>query len=280
MYKKKADALASAFFFVKEKFVMKKLIRFGLIFVFCGIFSASSYAITWFPQEFTCPIDNEKNTFLVVGSYGSYVYSYPSKYQWLFFPRTDSPTFYLCKKCHLAAYMWDYDKLPKEKLPEIKKVLVNVKVSKNFKDYQEISVTERLEIMEKVYSVLDKGDDWWETFYRTKGYHYGQAGNTEKASEARRKSLELIQKELKNEKSEAPKKLLLYISAAMKHFLSDDKGALEDLQKALETKYTEKNATEEQLKNAEAGLNERIKDYIERIKSETEKPRLKETSRQ
>lgn len=257
---------------------MKKILQLGLIFVFCGIFSVNSYAITWFPKEFTCPIDGEKNTFLVVGSFGSYVYFYPSKYQWLFFPRTDSPTFYLCKKCHLTTYMWDFDELPKDKLPEIKKVLGGVKVSKNFKDYQEIPVTERLEIMEKVYSVLGKDDDWWETFYRTKGYHYGQAKNTEKAAEARRKSLELVQKELKDEKNEAPKKLLLYISAAMKHFLNDDKGALEDLQKALETKYAEKGATEEQLKNGEAGLNERIKDYIEKINSKDQKPRMLETS--
>ena len=257
---------------------MKKIFQIGLVFVFCGIFSVSSYAITWFPEEFTCPIDKEKNTFMVVGSYGSYVYSYPSKYQWLFFPRTDSPTFYLCKKCHLATFMWDFDELPKDKLPDIKKVLANVKVSKTFKTYQEISVTERLEIMEKVYSVLAKDENWWETFYRIKGYHYGQAGNTEKASEARRKSLELIQKELKNEKSESPKKLLFYISASMKHFLNDDKGALADLQKSLETKYTEKGATAEELKNAEEGLNERIKDYTAKINSKDQKPRMLEMS--
>ncbi len=168
--------------------------------------------------------------------------------------------------------MWEFDELPKDKLPAVKKILANVKVSKTFKEYTEIPVSERFEIMEKVYSVLDKDESWWETFYRTKGYHYHEEGKAEKASEARRKSLELIQKELKNEKSESPKKLLLYISAAMKHFLSDDKGALEDLQKALETKYQSKNDTPEELKNAEDGLNERIRDYTERIKS-GKKPR-------
>lgn len=254
---------------------MKKLLLFGFLFAF---FSVNSYAITWFPKEFTCPIDNEKNTFMVVGSYGSYVYSYPSKYQWLFFPQTDSPTFYLCKKCHLATFMWDFDKLPKDKLPAIKKILEGVKVSKKFNEYKEIPTTERLEIAEKVYSVLDKDEEWWESFHRIKGYHYGQTGNTDKASEARRKSLEYIQKELKNDKSESPKKLLYYISAAMKHFLNDDKGALEDLQKALETKYAEKDAKAEDLKSAEEGLNARIKDYIEKINSKDKKPRMLETS--
>lgn len=257
---------------------MKKIIRLMIVAVFVILFWSNVFAITWFPKEFTCPIDKEKNTFMVVGSYGSYIYSYPSKYQWLFFPRTDSPAFYICKKCHLATFMWDFDKLPKEKLSEIKKMLQTVKISKSFKEYEEISVTERIEIMQKVYSVLDKDEEWWETFYRIKGYHYGQSGNTEKASEARRKSLELIQQELKNEKSESPKKLLFYISAAMKHFLNDDKGALEDLQKSLGTKYTEKNATAEEIKNAEENLNDRIKDYIEKINSIDKKPRMMETS--
>lgn len=251
---------------------MKRIFRIAAIFALLAGFSGTALAITWVDEEFTCPIDNEKNTFKVVASYGSYIYSYPSKYQWLFFPRTDSPTFYLCKKCHLATFMWDFDKLPKEKLPALKKILADVKVSKSFKTYMEISVSERLEIMEKVYSVLDKDEAWWETFYRVKGYHYHEEGNAAKAAEARKKSLELVQKELKNEKSEAPRKLLFYISAAMKHFLSDDKGALEDLQNALETKYQAKDAKPEDLKDAENGLNERIKDYIERIKSD-KKPR-------
>lgn len=255
---------------------MKKTL--GILFLI-SLFAFNSLAnsfITWFPKEFECPIDKEKNTFMVIGSYGSYIYGYPSKYQWLFFPQTDSPTYYLCKKCHLATFMWDFDKLPKEKLPEIQKILAGVTISKPFKDYKEIPVTEKLEIMEKVYAVLDKDDDWWETFYRIKGYHYGQAGNSEKAGEARKKSLEMIQKDLKNEKSEIPKKILFYISGAMKHFLNNDQGAIEDFQKGLETKYTSKNETPEDLKNAEDGMNVRIKEYIGKIKSEKDKPRLLE----
>ena len=253
---------------------MKKAFRLLAVFVLLGVLSMNALAITWFPEEFTCPLDNSKNTFLVIGSYGSYIYSYPSKYQWLFFPQTASPTYYTCKKCHLTTYMWDFDKLPKDKFPAIRKALEGVKVSKDFKQYTELPVSERLEIMEKVYAVLGKDEEWWESFHRVKGYHYGKEGKAEKALEARRKSLELIQKDLKNEKSESPKKLLLYISASMKHFLGDDKGALEDLQRALETKYENKNEKPDEVKSAEEGLNQRIKDYMEKIKSEKEKPRL------
>jgi hypothetical protein len=253
---------------------MTKLCCFAACILLTAIFSFNAFATTWFPQEFTCPIDNQKNTFLVVGSYGSYIYSWESKYQWLFFPRTDSPTFYTCKKCHLTTYMWDFDQLPKDKLPELKKVLAGIKVSKEFKDYQELPVTERLEIMEKVYAVLGKDDGFWEEFYRVEGYHYGKAGETAKAEAARKKSLALVQKQLADTKNQEPKKLLLYISASTKHFLADDKGALEDLQKALATKYQAKNAKPEEQTDAENGLNERIKDYIEKINSKDKKPRL------
>jgi hypothetical protein len=257
---------------------MKNLFRFVSVLTLVVVLFGSAQAITWFPQEFTCPIDNEKNIFLVWGSYGSYVYAEPSKYQWLFFPWTYSEAYYICKKCHLATNLGDFDKLPKDKLPAIRRILAGVKVSKQFKDYQELPVSERMEIMEKVYSVLDRDEHWWETFYRLKGYHYGAEGKAAEAAEARRQSLALVQKELGNEKSEMSKKLLLYISAAMKHFLADDKGALEDLNKALNTKFQEKGVTAEDAKKSENGLNERIKDYIEKIKSKDQKPRLAEKS--
>ena len=253
---------------------MKLLGRLFVISLFFLATSGSAYAITWVPEDFNCPLDKHKNTFLVVASYGSYVYSYPSKYQWLFFPRTDSPTFYLCKKCNLATFMWDFDKLPPEKLDAIRKVLVGVKVSKEFTKYTEIPIVERLEIMEKVYSVLGKDDAWWEEFYRMKGYHYGQIGDKVKAAEARKKSLDLIRKELAKTKSESPRKLLLYVSASMKHFLGDDAGAIGDLNAALATKFVSDKESAEENKEAEEGLNDRIRDYISRINSEKNKPRL------
>lgn len=253
---------------------MRSVVRPIPALLLIALFSINAFAITWYPKEFTCPIDNQKNTFMVVGSYGSYIYSYPSKYQWLFFPQTDSPTYYICKKCHLATYMWDFDKIPKDKIADLRKALQGVKVSKAFKEYTELSVTERLEIMEKVYTVLGRDDDWWESFHRVKGYHYAKEDKAAKAADARRKSLALLEKELKKENGESPKKLVLYITGAMKHFLNDDQGALADMEKALATKYEDKKESAEEVKDAEEGLNERLQDYITRIKSEKDKPRL------
>ncbi len=253
---------------------MNNVRRLLSLFFVIAIFTSSTLATTWFPKEFTCPIDNEKNTFQVIGSYGSYIYSWPSKYQWLFWPNTESNTFYSCKKCHLTTFMWDFDKLPKDKLAAIKKALEGVKVSKPFKEYNELPVTERLEIAEKVYAVLDKDDEWWENFYRIKGYHYGKMGNEAAAAAERQRSLAIITKNIADPKNTAPKKLLLYISASMKHFLGEDAAAIADLETALKTKYASKDEKPGEADNAEKSLNERITDYITRIKSEKDKPRF------
>ena len=112
-----------------------------------------SVPITWAEKEFTCPIDNQKNTFMVIASYGSYIYNYPSKYQWLFFPYTSGNNFYMCKKCHLTTYMWDFDKLPVNKIPALRKAL------------------EELKFFEKVYEVYRR------TGYRTpRSYAEGLPG--------------------------------------------------------------------------------------------------------
>ncbi|KXK01585.1 MAG: hypothetical protein UZ17_ACD001001811 [Acidobacteria bacterium OLB17] len=239
-----------------------------------ALFASQAYATTWFPKEFVCPIDNQKNTFMVVGSYGSYIYSWPSKYQWLFWPKTDSPTFYFCKKCHLATYMWDYEKLPKEKIEAIKMVLEGIKYTNQFTDYLKTPVNDRLDVMEKVYSVLDKDDDWWCEFYRVRGYHYDRAGDKEKAAEYRKKALGLAAKLMKDGRSATPKKELLYIAGAMKHFIGDDSGAIAELETALKTKFESSKLKPEELENAEKNMNERITDYIAKIRSEKDKPRL------
>ena len=182
-------------------------------------------------------------------SYGTYIYWWPSKYQWVFWPWTDSPSVYLCKKCHLATFLGDFDTLPKDKLQLIQKELEKVPFAWKFKEYTEVPMSERLEIAEKIYMLLpDHGDSFWNLFYRMKGYHYGQEKQSKKATESRTKAL-------------------LYISGAMKHLLNDDKGAVEDFKKGLATNFVDPNTKPDEIKNAENGMNERFNDYIKQIES-------------
>ena len=53
----------------------------------------------------------------------------------------------------------------------------------------------------------------------------------------------------------------------MRHFLNDDKGAVEDFRKGLATKFVDRELKADEIKNAEAGMNERFTDYIKQIAS-------------
>lgn len=233
-----------------------------------SIASANHAITTWFPKDFDCPVCKTKNTFQVWGSYGNYIYSWPSKYQWVFWPWTDSPSVYFCKKCHVATFLDDYEKIPKDKIALLQKELKNIPFTRTFKDYREIPMSERLEVAEKVYKLLpDKGDAFWNFVYRVKGYHYAGERQPEKAAENRTKALELTKNMMADPSTKTPMKELLYISGAMKHFLNDDKGALEDFKKGLTTKFVGPGMKAEEVKNAEDGMNERFNDYIKQITS-------------
>ncbi|REJ79376.1 MAG: hypothetical protein DWQ47_01150 [Acidobacteria bacterium] len=227
--------------------------------------SASTPATTWFPKEFDCPVCETKNTYMVVGSYGSYIYSWPSKYQLIYWPVTVGNTFYLCKKCHLSVFMWDHDDLPKYKIPAMKKTLSGVTVEKKFEEYTEVPVFKRLEIVEKVYGHLDKDDAFWNFFYRIKGYHFQDVEDMESASAARKKALEIVTKMIAAKDDSVAAKELWAISGAMKHFTMQDKAALEDLNKAMTVKYDGPDLTEEEKSIGETNINSFLVDYINRI---------------
>jgi hypothetical protein len=232
-----------------------------------GATSKKIFATTWFPEDFICPVCATKNTYMAIGSYGTYIYGWPSKYQLIYWPVTDGNSVYCCKKCHLSTFMWDYKDLAKEKIPAVKKQLEGVKLEKAFDDYAKIPMSQRLEIAEKVYAVLEKKEDFWCFFYRVLGYHYSHEKNGAKASEARNKALTVAQKLLNDKNNnQFPVKELWVISGAMKHFLKDDTGAVADLEKALIVKYQDKEQNEESNANGERNLNELVKEYLVKIK--------------
>lgn len=169
------------------------------------------YATTWIPQDFVCLNCKTKNTFQVIGSYGTYIYAWPSKYQSIYWPAIDENVVYSCKKCYLSVFMWDFDKLPKEKLPDLQKQLTGVKIEGNFKNYYDIPMSRRLEVAEKIYGALDKDDDFWCWFQRVKGYYYETEKDQKNADEARTKALEIANKMLKDPNNKEPHKQLLFI---------------------------------------------------------------------
>jgi uncharacterized protein (DUF2225 family) len=245
----------------------REFLGLGLSLPFIGTFSTTAFATTWADEEFTCPLCTTKNTFRVVMSYGTYIYSWPSKYQLIYWPVTDRNSVYCCKKCYLSTFMWDYKDLAKDKIPAIKKQLEGVSLKTPSTDYAKIPMSERLGIAEKVYGALNMDEAFWCRFYRILGYHYANEKNIVKADESRKKALNIAQKMLNDKAGETPAKELWLISGAMKHFLKDDDGAMADLNQALTTKYQNKDLDEEKNNNGEQNLNTLIKEYLAQIKS-------------
>jgi hypothetical protein len=241
--------------------------------------------ITWFPKEFECPVCKTKNIFMVWGSYGSYIYQDPSKYQLIFWPYTDTPTCYSCKKCRLSVFLDDFEKIPAEKIAELREMLKTTSLpaqkERSEKEgmenppYLEIPVSARLSVAEKVYRTLGKTDDeFWNHFYRVLGFHYDAEGKKAAALEARRKSISITEKLLADKQNEGRRKDLLYILGAMRHFTSDDQGAMKAFEEADKLEFSDKDLKPEQNKNYNEYLSNRIKEYIEMLKK-GEGPRQK-----
>jgi hypothetical protein len=231
---------------------------------------------TWAPAEKECPICKTKNTFMVWMSFGTYIYQWPSKYQLIYWPFTDSQAWYSCKKCRYTAYIGHFDNVPKEKIPELQKMLAGVSLppqkeqaqdkSRELPPYLSIPVSDRLSVVEKVDRVLGRtSDDELSHFYRVLAYHLAAEKKQAAADEARRKVLAITERQLKDPAKDGERKQLLYISGAMHHFLHEDAPALKDFAAAKTLTFLNKELKEEQNKGYNEYLSHLIDEYIEMI---------------
>ena len=238
---------------------------FILTFLFASINSVN--ATTWAKTDVKCPVCNEVNIFSTVASFGSYIYDWPEKYQYIFWPLTDSQVMYSCTKCHFTTYMWDFKNIDKNKIKDIKALLTDHKFSiSTITKYDDIPVTERLLLAEKIYKLLNKNDDFWCRFYRVMGYHFEIAGKHQEADEFRKKALTIADEMIKKDENAGISKELLLIKGGMKYFLKDEAGALTDLEEASKLKYENKDINKEDSKNIDEYLTQLLGKYIKKIK--------------
>ena len=228
--------------------------------------ATNASATTWGPQDFVCPICKTTNTFQVIGSYGSYIYHWPSKFQYVYWPHTDGNVLYSCKKCHLTAFMSDFDDLPADRLPAVEAALAKERFGPWPGDYAKIPMSERLATAEKVYSVLGRDDEWWCHFYRVVGYHNAAEDKTAEAAAARGKALALAEKLAANASLAPRRKEFLYVVGAMRFFGNEDEdGALRAFEEALRLTWSSPELEKEQSEGFDGYLSELLKQSIEGI---------------
>ncbi len=246
---------------------MKKII---LVLAIISLFTITVSATTWYPKKYSCPLCKHKHEYQTIGSYGGYIYQWPSKYQYVFWPLTDSPSVYCCPKCHFSAYIWDFDSIPKNKVDTLKKFLSTVNLDGKYENYLDIPITTRLEIAENVYKIIGQDNEFWCQFYRVMGYHYDEEKNNNKAKESRLKSIEFANLMLLDSVYFGQEKEILIIIAAMNNFIGQKDSALIYLDKVSVLTYENKKINEENAKGLDEYLTNLINDYKEFIRKEEE----------
>lgn len=247
-----------------------------------GLTSTSLKGTTWFPVKHKCPICKAKHTYQEIGSYGSYIYNWPSKYQYVYWPLTDNPSIYCCLNCCFSSYLWDFDSIPANKTATIKQALSKIKLSKKYDDYLNIPITERLEIAEQVYRLRDKDNEFWCKFYRVMAYHYDYGSSKEvehfsntkekgrdcdslKSQNARNKAIVYAYKILKDSTNKEYKKETFYILGAMYYHIKQKDSAIYYLDKVPKTEYNNKNWEKKDIDGFNQYLNNLTTSYKEMI---------------
>jgi hypothetical protein len=243
----------------------KRRVHALAVFLLLVVLALPLFAVTMIQAEVICPICQTKNSFIDYAGWGSYVYSYPSRFQFVFWPHAFSASIYSCRKCHLSLFMWDFRKFPKDMIPETAKLLQSVTISGDFKTYTDIPASEKLEVAEKVYRLLGRDDEFWAQFYRVLGYYLAREKKPQEAAAARRHSLAITQQLLDSPANAGHKKELLLIVAAMHHFLGDDPAAKNELETAAPMKFSDEKLGQERSKNYDEYLSSLIHDYLDAL---------------
>jgi hypothetical protein len=227
--------------------------------------SLTLLAVTTVPVKIKCPICGEVNDFYGYASWGSYVYSWPSKFQLVFWPHTYPTSLYSCKRCHYSAWMWDFKELKPEQVEKAREAAAAFGSVPKADKYLEIPMSVRLGLAERVYKTREKDDRFWSVFYRVAGYHLAQEKKLQEAQQARIKARDILAKLALDPKEESRKKEHLVALAAMQHFVGDDPAALDTLALAGKATYTEG----ENAKDYNDYLDALIKEYTEKIKAKS-----------
>lgn len=143
---------------------MKRL----LLVLFAIMLAAHVRATTWGESEFTDPMTKEKVPCFQPMSSGSYIYSWPSKYDMVFWPLTDEQYISINPKTGYGAFNADF-----EEVPEGERAALAAWLEKNYDPQSPPRTLEqKMEWLEKVYSQRKMDDAFWSRFFRLMAYTF------------------------------------------------------------------------------------------------------------
>lgn len=227
--------------------------------------SMNAVATTWDNVSKKCPVCNSIHQYLEPMSYGGYIYQWPSKYQYVFWPYTDDASVYCCPNCHYAAFMCDFNNIPNDKIDTVQAVLQSLTIDTKGNEYRQIPVTTRLEIAEKIYQVLGRDTKFWCRFYRIMGYHYDAGGHKRKTLKSRGKALLLANEMVNDTTYSGQEKENLLIIASMFNYMNQKDSCIFHLDKARDCVYSDKKGELEYSLSLDEYLKDLITEYREML---------------
>jgi len=176
----------------------------GLIFLLLPIVMQ---ATTWVKSEVDDPIFNGKKCSVQEpASFGSYIYSWPSKYDQVFWPSTDQHGIWFCGESGFTALMGDFSDIGSDEVEKIKDYLLN-------NPPKDSTIETKLSYLKKIYSLREVDDAFNNRLLRILARWNQDLGNIEKANQYRKKALDGIELGLKGEQGEGQRLEYLYLAA-------------------------------------------------------------------
>jgi hypothetical protein len=165
-----------------------------------------SNATTWGGQDVDDPIvKGEKCSVHVIGSYGSYIYRWPSKYDQVFWPFTDKHGIWHCKTSGFTAFINDFEGLTDKEVIKIKAFL-----DASYK--QEASLEGKLILLEQIYALRDTTQKFDNQLLRILARWYQNLEMIDKANIYRKKAYNDIKDKLGGELDEVLRLEYLYLA--------------------------------------------------------------------
>ena len=169
--------------------------------------AAPSLAITWTNSEVEDPIAPER-TCLVhePTSYGSYIYNWPSKYDFVFWPFTDPGGIWHCKHTGFTALIGDFEDLSDSEIVTIRTYLAT-----NYDGNDDLET--RLTLLEGIYGLREKEPHFRNTLLRVLAQLYLRTGNLDRANGYRKTAFEQIKAFLDDDLPDLTRFEYLYLAA-------------------------------------------------------------------
>lgn len=179
-----------------------KIVLFTLLSWTCLVHST-----TWKDDEVPDPlIKGESCQVHKPMSYGGYIYRYPSKYDFVFWPFTSSRSIWYCPASGYMAFMSDFDTISEAEIPVI---LDYTQANPLLAD----DVISQLRYMQGIYQLRDIDDDYRNKLNRVYARYFQTQELFEEANQFRIKAYEHIQSQLDQPLAEAKKLEYLYLAA-------------------------------------------------------------------